>query len=98
MGQGRHEARHFYIDGDWVEPSSDAYIDVIDPASEVPIAAVALGQPEDVDRAVAAANSAFDSYAATSREERISLLQRVLDVYARDKDEMGALISREMKK
>ena len=89
-------ASRFYIDGDWVEPSTDSMIDVINPATEEPIASVALGGPADVDRAVAAARVAFDSYSQTSREDRLSMFERILEVYKERRNEMGETISQEM--
>ena len=50
----------------------------------------------DVDRAVAAAKRAFESYSETTPEERLALLRRVLDVYQSKMDQMAETISREM--
>src|SRR5689334_5129058 len=55
----RHPDR-LYIGGEWVEPSSDARIDVIDSGTEELYYQVAEAQPVDVARAVAAARTAFD--------------------------------------
>jgi aldehyde dehydrogenase (NAD+) len=51
----------FFIGGAWVEPSSDATISVIEPATEDVYFRVAAAQPSDMDRAIAAARTAFDS-------------------------------------
>ena len=64
----------FYIDGEWIEPSTNQALEVINPATEKIIGSVAAGNQEDVDKAVAAAKSAFDSYSRTSREERVELV------------------------
>lgn len=50
-----------YIAGKWLAPSSEAKVDVLDPATNRPIARVASGAKEDVDAAVQAARVAFDS-------------------------------------
>ena len=89
-------AGKFYIDGAWVAPVEMRTIDVINPATEAVIGQIPLGSAADVDRAVAAARAAFPAYAATSREERMALLQRIIDVYKRRFAEMGAAISEEM--
>ena len=73
--------KQFYINGKWVEPKGDTTLDVINPATEEAVAAIALGNKEDVDLAVAAARNAFESYSNTSREERIALLERVMGVF-----------------
>ena len=89
-------ADKFYIDGAWVAPVEARSIDVVNPATEAVIGRVAIGSAADVDRAVKAARAAFPAYSATSREERIALLARIVDVYKRRFNEMGAAISEEM--
>ena len=86
----------FYIDGQWVAPSEGRTLDVINPATEQPIGTIALGSAEDVDRAVAAARKAFDSYSQSTREERLDLLDKIGQIYKRRFTEMGETISREM--
>jgi acyl-CoA reductase-like NAD-dependent aldehyde dehydrogenase len=49
-----------YIDGQWVAPSSDATIEVIDSGTEELFFRVAEAQAADIDRAVGAARTAFD--------------------------------------
>src|SRR5690606_15374604 len=71
------ECLKFYIDGQWVAPAGTGIHTVVDPTTEAPSGRVAMGNEVDVDRAVQAARRAFDAYAATSREERIALLERV---------------------
>ena len=58
--------RQFYIDGNWVDPAVIRDFTVINPASEEPVATISLGSAMDVDRAVAAAKRAFESYSETS--------------------------------
>jgi aldehyde dehydrogenase (NAD+) len=87
----------FYIGGSWIPaPPAATRAEVIDPATEAPVAAIAMGTSADVDRAVEAARAAFPNFAATSRGERLALLQRILDVYLTRQDAIGELISREM--
>jgi aldehyde dehydrogenase (NAD+) len=56
----RHSDR-FFIGGDWVQPSTDASIDVIDSASEEVFLSVAEAKEADMSRAVGAAREAFDN-------------------------------------
>jgi aldehyde dehydrogenase (NAD+) len=72
----------FYINGQWVEPSTSDTLDVINPATEQPIEAVAMGGVADVDSAVAAAKAAFETFSQTTKEERIALLEAVIAKYA----------------
>ena len=91
----------FYINGEWVTPLSTQTMPVMNPATEAIIGTVALGNAADVDRAVAAASAAFDSYSQTSKEERMALLKKVKTITeARFEDlaqamrmEMGAPIT-----
>ena len=53
-------ADRFYIGGEWVQPSSNSMIDVIDSASEELYFSIAEAQAADMDRAIAAAKQAFD--------------------------------------
>jgi acyl-CoA reductase-like NAD-dependent aldehyde dehydrogenase len=53
-------ADRFFIGGEWVQPSSDAKIDVIDSGTEQLFFSVAEAQDADIARAVAAARQAFD--------------------------------------
>ena len=86
----------FYIDGEWVDPINGERLDVVNPATEQVIGEVALGGVEDVDRAVAAAVAAFETYSQTTREERVELLSKVVDVYKNRIPEVARAISEEM--
>jgi aldehyde dehydrogenase (NAD+) len=88
--------RKFYIDGKWVDPTRAQDFIVINPANEEPIATISLGSAADVDRAVAAAKRAFESYSETSRDERLGLLRRIIEVYQSKIEEMAEAISQEM--
>ena len=90
-----HE-KQFYINGQWVEPSTTQTVDVINPATEAVVATIAMGSEQDVNAAVAAARKAFESYSQTSREERIALLERILEVYQRRSAEFAEAITLEM--
>ncbi len=86
----------FYINGEWVEPSTTDTLDVINPATEQPIGQVAMGGVEDVNRAVAAAKAAFESFSQTTREERVALLEAIIARYSERLGEVAATISEEM--
>lgn len=86
----------FYIDGEWVQPSGSKTLDVIDPSTEESIATIALGNEADVDKAVAAARAAFPAFAATTKQERLALMRRLLEVYKSRYAEVAETLSREM--
>jgi aldehyde dehydrogenase (NAD+) len=86
----------FYINGEWVDPSSPNTFDVFNPANEEVCAHIALGNEEDVNRAVAAAKAAFQTFGWSTREERMELLQRIIDAYKAHYAEIAQAISMEM--
>ena len=90
------DLRKFYIGGAWVEPLSKQEMEVINPATETPIAVITLGNADDVNRAVASANLAFASYSRTSREERLALLENLLRIYKERYEEMAQTMTMEM--
>lgn len=90
------QLHHFFIDGAWVPPHRLNAIEVVDPSTEQPIASLALGAEEDVERAVTAAANAFPRWSETPLSERKAAVVRLAEVYQRRAEEMGAAISREM--
>src|SRR3984885_1881768 len=90
------DCRKFYIDGMWIAPVEVLDFAVINPANEEPVATISLGSAADVDRAVAAANRAFEPYSEISLQERLELLRRIIEVYQSRMEEMAATISQEM--
>jgi len=86
----------FYIGGKWVDPVSPKTLAVIDPAHEEPFAHISLGSAADVDKAVAAAQRAFESFSRTTKNDRIALLQNILGVYQKRYGDLVEAISREM--
>ncbi|MGI9219603.1 MAG: aldehyde dehydrogenase family protein [Woeseiaceae bacterium] len=91
-----NNADKFYINGEWVEPSTSDTLDVINPATEQPIATIAMGGKADVDKAVAAAREAFKTFSKTSAEERADLLGRIIDAYKARMGDIATTVSNEM--
>jgi aldehyde dehydrogenase (NAD+) len=90
------DCSEFYIDGKWVRPVHVRNFPVINPATEEPIATISLGTAADVDKAVAAAKNAFDSYSETTVNQRRDLLRRIIEIYQTKADEMAEAITLEM--
>ena len=86
----------FYINGEWVNPTSSETIEVINPSDESVIALIAAGTKEDIDVAVDAANNAFKSFGFSSKEERIILLENIVVEYEKCSEELAKIISEEM--
>ncbi|MCS5592145.1 MAG: aldehyde dehydrogenase family protein [Gammaproteobacteria bacterium] len=87
---------NFYIDGKWVSPVKSNSSIVTSPADEAEVARISLGSSIDVDLAVDAARHAFNNFSQSSVDERIELLQKLLDIYLERYEEMAQAISLEM--
>ena len=90
------EMLQFYIDGQWVDPVEPKTLDVINPATEEVGGRISLGSPADVDLAVAAAKRAESSFAATSRQERLELLEAVLAEFTHRYTDIAKAVMEEM--
>ncbi|MEZ5536330.1 MAG: aldehyde dehydrogenase family protein [Thiolinea sp.] len=90
------DKREFYINGQWVAPAQAQDLEVIDPSTEEAFAMISLGGEADVNTAVAAARAAFPVWSQSSKEERLVLLEKILEVYLARSEEMAQAMSREM--
>ena len=86
----------FFINGEWVDPVVESTIDVINPANEQVYTRISGGSAEDVDKAVAAARAAFETFSQWSVHARLQLLQRIYEVYETRMEEIADAISQEM--
>ena len=89
-------SKQFYINGAWVDPIDGTDFDVINPSNEEVFDTISLGSEADTNAAIAAAKEAFKTWAWSSKEERLALMNRILEVYMKRSDEMGETISKEM--
>ncbi|WSQ13997.1 aminobutyraldehyde dehydrogenase [Streptomyces sp. NBC_01231] len=85
-------ARHF-IDGTFLDGSTDRVIDVVDPSTESVIARIPAGMAEDVDRAVAAAVAAKADWARRVPKDRSEVLHAIADRLAEHADLLARLES-----
>jgi succinate-semialdehyde dehydrogenase / glutarate-semialdehyde dehydrogenase len=90
--------KQLYIGGEWREASGSATLDVIDPATEEPIAAVADASPEDAKAALDAAVEAQAEWAATPANDRAGILWKAFELMVARTDELGTLMTLEMGK
>ena len=88
--------KNFYINGKWVTPKSKEEIKVIDPATEENCAVITLGNKDDVNDAVNAAKKAYSSWAFSSKEERIKLLEKLYENYKKRWADIASAITIEM--
>jgi len=92
------ETRGHFINGKEMPSRSGATFESIDPATAQPLATVALGEAEDIDRAVAAARTAHPSWADVDPYERGRILQRLAELIELSTDELAALEARDVGK
>ncbi|WP_444995835.1 aldehyde dehydrogenase family protein [Aliikangiella sp. IMCC44359] len=88
--------QQFYINGQWITPETKNSLEVINPATEEVCAKISLGSADDVDIAAKAACSAFNSFAFSSRQERIELFESIISEYKSRYNDMADAISEEM--
>ena len=90
------DKRNFYINGKWTAPLTSNDYEVINPSDEEPCAIISLGAIEDTNCAVKAAKAAFSTWRQTSKEIKISLIEKLYEIYKSRWDEMAESISMEM--
>ena len=86
----------FYINGEWVTPQSKKIMPVMNPATEEQIGTVALGNADDVNLAVEAAKTAFNTFAQTTKDDRLKLLLKIQEVTKGRFEDLAQAMSLEM--
>jgi acyl-CoA reductase-like NAD-dependent aldehyde dehydrogenase len=82
-----------FVDGEWSDAADGATVEATSPATGESLGPVAEGGREDARRAIAAANTAFPSWAARTGFERAELLHRAADICERRKDELARTLT-----
>jgi aldehyde dehydrogenase (NAD+) len=88
--------RSFYINGSWVEPEISNDFNVVDPSTEENCAVISLGSQADTNKAVKAARDAFESWMFTPKNDRLKLIENILEEYELRAEDMAKAISLEM--
>lgn len=91
----RHYGK-FYIGGEWVEPTEQRQIELVNPATEEVYATLALGSAADVDRAVAAARAAFPDFSQSAKTDRVNLFRRIISSYRERLQDFASAIVQEL--
>ena len=86
----------FYINGEFIDPSSSETLGIINPATEEKIGIVALGSVDDVDRAVYSARKAFSVSSKLSKTDRLDILKTVRENYKKRFNDLSEAIRLEM--
>ncbi|MGW3738901.1 aldehyde dehydrogenase family protein, partial [Streptomyces sp. NPDC005148] len=86
-----------YIGGAWTAPSSPDLLEIRSPHDRSVLGRVAQAAPQDIDRAVAAARTAFDNgpWPRTDPKERQEIVRRLNALREARADEIAAMISAE---
>ncbi len=90
-----HIIEHIYINGRFITPAGNEWLEMINPADGSVIGKARLANEQDAERAIAAAHAAFPAYARTSVAERITLLKKMHDAVRSCETELHAAILEE---
>jgi 1-pyrroline dehydrogenase len=89
----RVKTYHQFIGGEFVDAADGRTADVVNPANDAVIGNVPASSLEDVNRAVDAAATAFESWKNTTPQDRSLLLLKLADILESRADEFGRLES-----
>lgn len=84
-----------WIDGSWTPLGNDHELPVYDPSTGAVQATVAMAKIEDLDRAVKAAHSAFQEWAATPVPQRARVMFRFRDLLEQHRSELARSVTLE---
>ena len=90
------DKKKFYINGQWVDSKNKEEINVINPATEENCAVISLGNQADVNEAVSAAKNAFETWAFSSKDDRLKLIEKLYENYKKRWADIAEAITTEM--
>src|SRR3954471_19515961 len=90
------ERTELYIGGQWVAPTGDETIEVVNASTEEVMGRIPQGTPTDVDAAVAAARDAFESWSTTPVQERAAMCAAISAKLQDRQEELAVLIASEL--
>ena len=85
-----------FINGQWVAPEGAGTIDVINPTTEEVVGRIPEGNAEDINKAVAAAKAAFESWSQLSADERVKYIQAITAQLAARQDAIAETVAKEV--
>jgi acyl-CoA reductase-like NAD-dependent aldehyde dehydrogenase len=85
-----------FIGGEWVEPSAADPIEVVNSTTEEVMGSIPGCTPVEVDKAVAAAREAFESWSQTSRETRAGYIGAIAAGLNERAEEIATTITEEL--
>lgn len=84
-----------FINGEYIESSTEKYIEVVDPSTGKLLAKSPCCTPEEVDSAIAAASAAYPGWKNTPVKKRVELMFKLRSLIERDFDELTLLLATE---
>jgi acyl-CoA reductase-like NAD-dependent aldehyde dehydrogenase len=92
-----HNTDRFFIGGEWVAPSTESTIDVVDAGTEEVFMTVAEAQAADIDRSVTAASEAFERgpWPRLTHAERAAILREFGAAVGKRGEALGQISPRE---
>ncbi len=89
---------HLFLNGEWREAAAKESLEIINPATEEVIGKVSHARKEDLDIALNAAESAFNSWKHVSAYERSKILRKAADIVRSKADQIATLMTMEQGK
>ena len=89
---------HLFLNGEWREATAKESLEIINPATEEVIGKVSHARKEDLDIALNAAESAFNSWKNVSAYERSKILRKAADIVRSKADQIATLMTMEQGK
>jgi succinate-semialdehyde dehydrogenase/glutarate-semialdehyde dehydrogenase len=87
-----------YINGAWAQPTSGDYQDVINPSTNMPIGKLGHASKADLDKAIAAARSGFNTWRRVSAFERSKILRKAADLVRARVEQIATILTFEQGK
>jgi acyl-CoA reductase-like NAD-dependent aldehyde dehydrogenase len=85
-----------FIGGEWVKPSGADPIEVVNSTTEEVMGTIPGCTPVDVDKAVASAREAFESWSQASRETRAGYITAIAEGLSERAEEIATTITQEL--
>ncbi|GAB4379247.1 MAG: CoA-acylating methylmalonate-semialdehyde dehydrogenase [Elainellaceae cyanobacterium] len=84
-----------YVNGQWCSSSATQVLDIVDPATAKPLAAVPLSPAEEIDQAAQAAAKAFQTWRRTPPTQRVQYLFRLKALMEENFEDLARTITLE---
>ncbi len=94
--QNIHVRDRIYLGGEWTASSGTGVLEVINSSTEEVMGSIPDGTAEDVDRAVAAARAAFETWSRTPVSERADWIASIAAAIGERNEEIAVLIAQEV--